>query len=181
MRGWVAVAGICLLVAGCGLVTSGDAATVGPSEAPGAPATNCVLPNGASSELPQPVVAHDDDGELAARLAETWGIRIESVRLTALGRMVDFRFRVLDTEKALPLFDRATKAYLVLPESGTKLVVPRPAKVGLMRQTLDAGSRPKEGRVYFMLFGNAGKYVLAGDEVTIEIGGFRVDHLKVLG
>jgi len=36
-------------------------------------------------------------------LEETWGIQIMGSRQTAAGHMIDFRYRVLDPEKAGPL------------------------------------------------------------------------------
>ena len=110
----------------------------------------------------------------AKDMEETWGIRIQSIRLTAHGRMVDFRYRVLDPEKAEALFVRKTKAYLLDQASGKVLAVPTTAKVGPLRTS----NRPQEGRVYWMFFGNPG-VVKAGSKVTIMIGEFKAENLVV--
>jgi hypothetical protein len=91
--------------------------------------------------------------------------------------MVDFRYRVLDAEKAAPLFKRQTKPKLIHEESGKVLAVPEPAKTGALRNS----NTPHVGKIYWMFFGNAGKLVNPGDRVTVVIGDFRADHLVVEG
>jgi hypothetical protein len=90
--------------------------------------------------------------------------------------MLDFRYRVLDPEKAAPLFDRAVKPYLIDEATGSTLLVPAPPKVGPLRQTTRA---PTAGRIYFMMFANPGKFIQAGQKVTVVIGEFRAEHLTV--
>ena len=106
--------------------------------------------------------------------AQKWGIRVEMIALTAAGRMVDFRFRVLDTNKAAPLFDRKIKAYLIHQATQRTLEVPTTAKVGPLRS---AGT-PKQGKIYWMFFGNPG-VVKPGDKVTVIIGEFMAEDLVV--
>ena len=108
-------------------------------------------------------------------MAEKWGVEITRISLTAKGRMVDFRYRVVDAKKAAPLFKRKTKAYLIDQASGKVLAVPRTAKVGPLRNTY----MPKQDRIYWMFFGNTQKLVRAGNKVTIEIGDFRAENLVV--
>lgn len=107
-------------------------------------------------------------------LEDTWGIELTALRMTAANRMVDFRYRVLDAEKAAPLFKRQTKPYLVHKASGKVLAVPNTAKVGSLRNS----NKPKEGRIYWMFFGNQG-VVQTGDTVSVVIGDFRADNLIV--
>ena len=70
------------------------------------------------------VKTHDAASEGRLRLEETWGIQVEGIRLSAAGYMLDFRYRVLDPEKAAALFDRKTKPYLIDQESGAKFMIP---------------------------------------------------------
>jgi len=107
-------------------------------------------------------------------LAEKWGIEIVGIRMTARGHMIDFRYRVADANKAAPLFSKNAKPYLVDRESGKVLAVPRTAKVGPLRSS----NEPKEGKVYWMFFGNPG-IVEAGSNVTVIIGDFKVENLIV--
>jgi len=111
-------------------------------------------------------------------LEEKWGVHIEGIRLSAAGYMLDFRYRILDPEKAAPLVDRRIPAYCLDPESGAKLIVPTPAKVGPLRQTNKFG-KPKTNRIYFILFANPGRLVEPGQKVTVVIGDFKAEHLTV--
>ena len=108
-------------------------------------------------------------------MAEKWGIEVSSIRMTANNHMIDFRYRVLDAKKAETLFERKTKPYLIDQASGKVLAVPNTAKVGPLRSS----NKPKEGKIYWMFFGNAGKLIQAGDKVTVVIGEFRVEDLVV--
>lgn len=76
------------------------------------------------------------------QLAEQWGIEILSMRLTAGSYMLDFRYKVLDTEKARPIFKRQIKAVLVDQDSGARFMVPNTPKVGPLRSS----NMPKEGK-----------------------------------
>ena len=109
-------------------------------------------------------------------LEERWGIRIEGLRPSAGGYMLDFRYRVTDPEKARPLQDRNLQPSLVDLKSGARLYVPSSPKIGAMRSRSD---QMLAGRVYFMLFKNPGQAVKRGDHVSIEAGDFRAENLTV--
>lgn len=108
-------------------------------------------------------------------LSEKWGIELVAMRSTAAGHMVDFRYRVLDAEKAAPLFKRQTKPYLIHQASGKVLAVPNTAKLGALRNS----NTPQEGRTYWMFFGNHHRIVQKGDKVTVAIGDFRAADIEV--
>ncbi|PLX45491.1 MAG: hypothetical protein C0609_03050 [Deltaproteobacteria bacterium] len=110
-----------------------------------------------------------------AELEKKWGIEIQALRISAEGFMLDFRFKVVDPEKAAMLFSREYPPILNHQRSGAKLAVPNTAKAGPMRSTYP----PKKGRVYFMLFGNANQVVQQGDKVTIVVGDFRLEDIVV--
>ena len=107
--------------------------------------------------------------------AETWGIEITSIRLTANDHMIDYRYKVLDAAKATDLFKRQIKPALIHQETGKVLAVPSTAKLGPLRNS----NTPQEGKIYWMFFGNGGNLVKAGDKVTVVIGDFRVEDLVV--
>jgi len=138
---------------------------------------------------PPPFIAEDqaslrqeavEDEEFARQeepsLEEKWGVRVLSIRQTAGGYMLDFRYRVVDPEKALRLVSRKDKPYLIDQATGSKFMVPSPPKIGPLRQT---SVKPLANRNYFILFANPGKYVKPGNKVTIVIGDFRVENLVV--
>jgi hypothetical protein len=108
-------------------------------------------------------------------MQEKWGIEITSIRLTANNSMVDFRYRVLDADKAGALFERQTKPHLIDQASGKVLAVPNTAKVGPLR----CSNKPQEGRIYWMFFGNRVGLVKGGSKVTVVIGDFQAENLVV--
>lgn len=110
----------------------------------------------------------------AESIEESWGIQIIGIRQTAAGHMLDFRYRVLDAEKAQILFQRKNKPYLIDQASGKVLAVPTTAKVGPLRTS----DKPQEGRIYWMFFANPG-VVKAGSKVTVVIGDFKAEDLTV--
>lgn len=108
-------------------------------------------------------------------LEDRWGIRVLNIRLSAEGLMLDFRYRVLDAVKAAPLFSREFKPYLIDEATGARFLVPDSPKVGALRTTRP----PKEGKNYFIIFVNPGRYIKAGNKVTVVIGDFKAEHLVV--
>lgn len=104
-----------------------------------------------------------------------WGVEVVFVRQTSAGYMLEFRYKVLDPEKAMPLFERQAKPVLTHVESGARMIVPTPAKTGALRNS----NAPLEGHTYWMFFANPGKFVDQGDVVSIEIGDFVAEGLVV--
>jgi len=107
--------------------------------------------------------------------AEKWGIRFESIRLTGADHFVDFRFRVIDPEKAGSLLSRKDKAYLLHEPTGKAFPVPV-TKVGPLRATAVG---PKPGRSYVILFSNVNKIIQQDDPVTVVIGEFKTAGLRI--
>jgi len=107
-----------------------------------------------------------------------WGIEVVAIRLSAAGQMLDFRYRVTDPDKAAPILDPKAKPHVIDQKSGAKLIVPKMAKIGSLRQTSRSGM-PETDRVYFILFGNPGAAVRLGDKVTVVVGDFMVKDLTV--
>ena len=126
-------------------------------------ATTPNAPAAAAKEAPAPGVE------------ERSGVEGVSLRRTAEGGMLDFRYRVVDPEKAAPLLLRSTPAYLIHQATGAKLEIPE-TRMGRMRQNT---RKPEKGRVYWMLFNAAGRQVAPGDRVTVVIGEHRFENLTV--
>lgn len=129
-----------------------------------------------AADLPCPAEGSPPPATSEADLAAKWGIQVASLRMTAGDRLVDFRYKVLDPDKAAVLGQRESKAYLIDQATQTKLRVPSSPKVGALRARAD---KPTAGTIYTVLFGNAAKVVHSGSRVTIEIGEFRAADLKV--
>jgi hypothetical protein len=108
-------------------------------------------------------------------LKRTWGVDVVGVRLLSSEWMLEFKYRVLDPDKAAPLLDQHAKPYLVDDVSGARLAVPAMENVGELRQH----TTPDANRIYFMIFGNANKIVPRGGHVSVVIGQFQASGLPV--
>ncbi len=104
-----------------------------------------------------------------------WGIETASVHRVAAGYLMVFRYKVIDAEKAKPVFLRRLKPRLIHERTGAYFIVPAPQKTGPLRNS----NIPQEGRIYSMVFANPGGFVQPGDLVTIVIGDFEAKHLVV--
>lgn len=107
-----------------------------------------------------------------------FGIRVEGLRLTAAGSMLDFRYRVLDAQKAAPLLNGKIQPALLDEARGAKLGVPDTPTLGRIRQTSRNGVIHTD-RSYFIMFGNPGKALQSGDKVSLLLGPVKVTDLVV--
>ena len=116
--------------------------------------------------------------ESTSSVESSFGIRVEGLRLSAAGSMLDFRYRVLDAQKAAPLLDGKTQPYLLDEAHGAKLGVPDTPVLGRIRQT-SRNNNIKTDRTYFIMFGNPGKALQSGDKVTLLLGSVKMADLLV--
>jgi hypothetical protein len=107
--------------------------------------------------------------------ARRYGVDQLQVRSISSGSSLEFRYRVLDAEKAAVLNDKGAKPYLVDQKTGSRLTVPTMEKIGMLRQT----ATPEPGREYWMVFANPGKLVKPGQRVDVVVGAFRASSLTV--
>lgn len=104
------------------------------------------------------------------------GIRVLSIRQTSAGYMLDFRYKVINPEKAAAFIDRSNKPLLHVLKNGSILQVPVSSKIGPLRQSALSA---KAGKNYFMFFANPGRMVKPGDKVKVNIGDFKSKILSV--
>ena len=104
------------------------------------------------------------------------GIRIESVRLSAGGLMLDVRYRVVEREEAKARLDRKTRLTLTDQATGTVLTVPNTPKVGKLRQI---PADEDLSRTYWMFFQNPGGIVRTGGKVALSLGDVVIRDLIV--
>ncbi len=121
--------------------------------------------------------AEVSDPRHVGSLRDKWGVELLGIQTTATGYMLDFRYRVVDAEKAAPLLDRRIKPYIVVEKDEARLHVPVTNKLGALRQTT---KDVKVNRNYFVLFSNPSRHVKSGDKVTVVIGDFVAKNLSVL-
>lgn len=143
-------------------------ATPGSAEAGAAPAQ----PAGVVVRPPH-AGARSQRGEMY--YARRYGVDQLQVRSISSGSSLEFRYRVLDAEKAAVLNDKSAKPYLVDQKTGSRLTVPTMEKIGMLRQT----ATPQPEREYWMVFANPGKLVKPGQRVDVVIGAFRATSLTV--
>ena len=94
---------------------------------------------------------------------------------TNAGNLIRFSYRVVDTNKARVLIDKAATPLMVSPRTKVALQVPVMDKVGPLRQSTEL----ETGKTYWMVFSNKGGLVKPGDHVSVLVGKFRVDGLVV--
>jgi len=136
-------------------------------------------PLGTQAKPLDPVTAAGElrnwQARVAPAIARTWGVDVLGVHLAGHDWMLNFRYRVVDPDKARVLLDRKVTPYLVDEASGARLAVPAMENVGEMRQT----TRADAGREYFVMFGNANQIVRRGSKVDVVIGAFHADGIIV--
>jgi hypothetical protein len=102
-------------------------------------------------------------------LEEQTGLRITLVAVTAAGGMVDFRFKVMDVEKARALLqDGKFLPYLTVLGSSISL---KPAPEALQDLKFE------NGLVYYILYSNSGNLVKPGTPVTVVIGDWQLEPI----
>jgi hypothetical protein len=98
------------------------------------------------------------------------GIDVTLLGVTAGGGMIEFRYQVVDPDKAsLVLHDDSKRPVLVAEDTGKTLAMvsrPHSHKAEL-----------KLGGTYFFLMANTGNALLDGTKVTIVIGDVRLEHV----
>lgn len=142
----------------------------------GATALFLIRPYHALAEEKKEAAAEMSPGKAqAVMLEEKWGIRPLSIRHSAEGYMLDFRYRITDAEKAAPLFSPRIKPYIIDQETGAVMAVPDVPKLGSMRST----RKPVKDKNYAILFANPQKYIKSGRKVTVVIGDFKAENLVV--
>jgi hypothetical protein len=104
-----------------------------------------------------------------------WGVDSMQAHQTNAGNLIRFSYRVLDTNKAKLLIDKAATPLMISPKANVALQVPVMDKVGALRQSTEL----ETGKTYWMVFSNKGGLVRPGDHVSVVVGRFRVDGLIV--
>ncbi len=107
---------------------------------------------------------------------DRWGVRPVALRLVGADHFIDFRYRIIDPDKAAELLSRNNKPYLIDEDSGKVHTVPL-TKLGPMRAS---AVKAKADRNYVVIFGNTKKIIKKGSMVTVVIGDFRVEHMQVM-
>ena len=109
----------------------------------------------------------------AEQMAATYGIDVDLVAVTAAGGLVEFRYQVVDPDKADQMIhDPDLLPTIVVESSGATLVVATPHHHGTQLQL---------GGTYFFLLANAQNSIRKGSLLTLVIGDDRVEHIVAQG
>ena len=104
-----------------------------------------------------------------------WGIELESLRLSAAGRALDFRFRIADPELASRVGRNGGPMY-ILDAEGRRIAERNIPAIG---DAFENRHLDQPDRTYSTWFANQGNTVHRGDFVTIVMGDFRVSGIQV--
>ena len=113
----------------------------------------------------------------AARPGPSCGVEAVALRPSMGGAVLDFRYRVIDAKKALPIFDRKLKPYLLDATGTVALGVPEDQKQGSLRAS--TRNPPVAGKQYYVFFANAHGSVSRGERVSVVLGPCRIDGVTV--
>jgi hypothetical protein len=161
------------IIAGTGVQADAQDAKLAKSQATTRSAATAPAPSTAAPTRRLVEVPHSDRAEMY-RLRR-FGVDHLHVRSISSGASLEFRYRVVDPDKAQMLSDKRAKPFMIDRATGHKLPVPTMEKIGELRQT----ATPELGREYWMLFSNPGKLVKPGQRVDVMIGPFRAESLTV--
>lgn len=133
---------------------------------------------GCASNAPTHPSASVRGETLAPATAEEqrYGIRYQSMRLSGSGLLLDFRYSVLDADKAAHIVNHQVQPYVVDTLTGHQFQVPHAQKIGTLRHM---GGKLQSGRVYSVLFANPGRTIKSGGNVQVVMGDYRLDALTV--
>jgi hypothetical protein len=98
-----------------------------------------------------------------------WGVRVTQIGVTADAGMVDFRFIVLDPDKALTMMQTVGNLpVLVAEDSGT-----------VINSTVDMAVKHdlNAGQTYFLLYRNTEGAIRHGTSVTVRFGNLELQHV----
>jgi len=115
------------------------------------------------------LLARSRPGMSAEAFAEATGIQIKLIGVTGGGGFVDFRYKVLDADKAANLLQDPANAPVLLVEDGRGAVLrtdPAAFKIDFADDTS-----------YFVFYVNSQNAIKHGTQVTAVIGDYRLKHL----
>ena len=103
-----------------------------------------------------------------AAVEEKFGIRITHIAVLADGGLIDFRFQVLDSDKAAALFELESRPLLYVEANGKKV---------------DSLYHPPHGhniwagQSQYMIYNNYKGAIQSGSSVSVVLGDLRLEHI----
>lgn len=121
------------------------------------------------AEESRPPVSETAAVDPAVALEREHGVRVALIAVTAAGGMIDFRFKVVDAEKA----DR-----LLRQPGGAPTLFIEKAGVTLAASHWHPPDKFEFGKVYYILYPNSRNAVKPGSEVIVQLGDLRLLPIK---
>lgn len=105
-------------------------------------------------------------------MAARYGINVNLIGVMAAGGLIEFRYQVVDPDKAgRMIHDVNLLPIVVVEETGATMVISRPHHAADLQL----------GGTYFFLFANAHNAIHAGSQVTLVMGDARLEHIVARG
>lgn len=130
-------------------------------------------PEAAAEEQATPAAAQ---APVAGKPPQEWGIEVVGLYPAVGGRVLDLRYKILDTAKAALLPNEPGGIYLIDEATGVTTKLPNSPKTGSIPQN---PQKLEAGRTYSLPFPNQGGRFNSGSKVTLVIGSFRAENLAV--
>lgn len=109
----------------------------------------------------------------AEGMAARYGIDVNLIGVSAAGGLIEFRYKVVDPDKASAMIhDAKLLPIVVVEDSGATMVIPRPHKHATELQL---------GGTYFFMFANSHNAIHKGTLVTLVMGDARLEHIVAQG
>ena len=109
----------------------------------------------------------------AEGMAARYGIDVNLIGVTAAGGLIQFRYQVVDPDKAdRMIHDVKLLPIVVVEETGATMVIPRPHH---------HAAELELGGTYFFIFANAHNAIHRGSLVTLVMGDARLEHIVAQG
>ena len=108
----------------------------------------------------------------AEGMAARYGINVNLIGVTAAGGLIEFRYQVVDPDKASRMIhDVKLRPIVVAEDTGATMVISRPHHAADLQL----------GGTYFFLFANAHNSIHDGSLVTLVMGDARLEHIVARG
>ncbi|GAB4114417.1 MAG: hypothetical protein Fur005_14650 [Roseiflexaceae bacterium] len=115
---------------------------------------------------PTPAIQQD----IEQQIAKEWGVRITQIGVTADGGLIDLRYQVLDSDKAVAMLDGLNTTPHMIAIDGTEIAL----------QNVHKHKELEVGRTYYILYRNVHGVLHAGDQVSVVVGGtLQLDRMPV--
>jgi hypothetical protein len=104
----------------------------------------------------------------AETIEAKWGIRIQHIGVSADGGLIDFRYVVLDPDKAAPLASVENRPRLFVESTGALVD-------SLMHPP--HSHEPTAGQSHYLLYNNTHGAIRRGTSVSVLLGDLRLEHI----